>query len=71
MAVNAEGLVALPADAGPRQLAMLTINPPTAHLLFETYVQFRSWQGAISPASLRIVFPAFADFTSHCFRWSP
>ncbi len=40
--VNADGLVALPADADPQQLAMLTINPPTAHLLLETYVQLQS-----------------------------
>jgi NADPH:quinone reductase-like Zn-dependent oxidoreductase len=42
MVVNADGLVALPVDADPRQLAMLTINPPTAHLLLETYVQLQS-----------------------------
>jgi NADPH:quinone reductase-like Zn-dependent oxidoreductase len=42
MVVNAEGMVALPADADPQQLAMLSINPPSAHLLLETYVQLRS-----------------------------
>src|SRR6266436_4592117 len=31
--VPAEGLFALPADVDPQQLAMLTINPPTAALL--------------------------------------
>ena len=41
MVINADGLVALPADADPSQLAMLTINPPTAHLLLETYVQLQ------------------------------
>jgi NADPH:quinone reductase-like Zn-dependent oxidoreductase len=40
--VNAGGLVAVPADADPRKLGMLTINPPTAHLLLETYVQLQS-----------------------------
>ena len=42
MVVNAKGMVALPADADPQQLAMLSINPPSAHLLLETYVQLRS-----------------------------
>ncbi|MFM0280725.1 alcohol dehydrogenase catalytic domain-containing protein [Paraburkholderia sediminicola] len=42
MVVNVDGLVALPADADPRQLAMLAINPPTAHLLLETYVHLQS-----------------------------
>ena len=41
MVVNAEGMVALPADANPQQLAMLSINPPSAHLLLETYVQLQ------------------------------
>jgi NADPH:quinone reductase-like Zn-dependent oxidoreductase len=41
MLVNADGMVALPADADPQQLAMLSINPPTAHLLLETYVQLQ------------------------------
>jgi NADPH:quinone reductase-like Zn-dependent oxidoreductase len=41
MVVNAEGMVALPADADPKQLAMLSINPPTALLLLETYVQLQ------------------------------
>ncbi len=42
MVVNVDGLVALPADADPRQLAMLAINPPTAHLLLETHVHLQS-----------------------------
>ena len=42
MVINAEGVVALPADADPQQLAMLSINPPSAHLLLETYVQLKS-----------------------------
>ncbi|MFL9965720.1 zinc-dependent alcohol dehydrogenase family protein [Paraburkholderia sediminicola] len=42
MVVNVDGIVVLPADADPRQLAMLTINPPTAHLLLETYVHLQS-----------------------------
>jgi NADPH:quinone reductase-like Zn-dependent oxidoreductase len=39
MVVNVDGVVALPVEADPMQLAMLTINPPTAHLLLETYVR--------------------------------
>ncbi|MFM0346753.1 zinc-dependent alcohol dehydrogenase family protein [Paraburkholderia sp. RL17-347-BIC-D] len=42
MVVNVDGIVAPPADADPSQLAMLTINPPTAHLLLETYVHLGS-----------------------------
>jgi NADPH:quinone reductase-like Zn-dependent oxidoreductase len=38
MVVPAKGLFALPADADPRQLAMLAINPPTAALLLSEYV---------------------------------
>lgn len=34
----AAGLFALPADVDPRQLAMLTINPPTAGLLLSEFV---------------------------------
>jgi NADPH:quinone reductase-like Zn-dependent oxidoreductase len=36
--VPADGLFALPADADPQQLAMLTINPPTAALLLSEFV---------------------------------
>jgi NADPH:quinone reductase-like Zn-dependent oxidoreductase len=36
--VSAEGLVAAPADVDPQQLAMLTINPPTAGLLLSEFV---------------------------------
>jgi NADPH:quinone reductase-like Zn-dependent oxidoreductase len=42
MVVNVDGIVALPVDADPIQLAMLSINPPTAHLLLETYVRLQS-----------------------------
>src|ERR1700692_1949800 len=34
----AEGLFAVPADVDPQQLAMLTINPPTAALLLSEFV---------------------------------
>jgi NADPH:quinone reductase-like Zn-dependent oxidoreductase/predicted SnoaL-like aldol condensation-catalyzing enzyme len=36
--VPAQGLFALPADVDPQQLAMLTINPPTAGLLLSEFV---------------------------------
>jgi NADPH:quinone reductase-like Zn-dependent oxidoreductase len=36
--VPAQGLFALPADVDPQQLAMLTINPPTAALLLSEFV---------------------------------
>jgi NADPH:quinone reductase-like Zn-dependent oxidoreductase len=38
MVVPAAGLFALPLGADPKQLAMLTINPPTASLLLSDYV---------------------------------
>jgi len=38
MVLPAKGLFALPADADPRQLSMLGINPPTAALLLREYV---------------------------------
>jgi NADPH:quinone reductase-like Zn-dependent oxidoreductase len=36
--VSADGLFALPAEVDPQQLAMLTINPPTAALLLSEFV---------------------------------
>jgi NADPH:quinone reductase-like Zn-dependent oxidoreductase len=39
--VPAEGLFALPAEVDARQLAMLTINPPTAGLLLSEFVDLR------------------------------
>ena len=38
IAVSADGLFALPAGVDPQQLAMLTINPPTAALLLSEFV---------------------------------
>jgi NADPH:quinone reductase-like Zn-dependent oxidoreductase len=40
--VPAMGLIVVPEDADPRQLSMLSINPPTAHLLLEEYVKLRA-----------------------------
>jgi NADPH:quinone reductase-like Zn-dependent oxidoreductase len=42
MIVSADGLFALSPDADPRQLAMLTINPPTAALLLSEYVNLKA-----------------------------
>ncbi len=41
MIVPATELIVLPEDADPEQLSMVSINPPTAHLLLETYVELR------------------------------
>src|SRR6201993_3690033 len=41
MVVPASGLFALPPDADPRQLSMLSINPPTAALLLSEYVDLK------------------------------
>ncbi len=41
MVIPADGLFALPPHADPRQLAMLTINPPTAALLLSEYVNLK------------------------------
>lgn len=40
--VPAMDLIVLPEEADPRQLAMLSINPPTAHLLLELYVKLQA-----------------------------
>jgi NADPH:quinone reductase-like Zn-dependent oxidoreductase len=39
--VPATDLIVLPDDADPQQLSMLSINPPTAHLLLERYLELR------------------------------
>jgi NADPH:quinone reductase-like Zn-dependent oxidoreductase len=41
MVVSANGLFALARDADPQQLAMLSINPPTAALLLSEYVNLK------------------------------
>src|SRR5882724_7653376 len=40
--IPAMDLIVLPEDADPRQLSMLSINPPTAHLLLEVYLKLRA-----------------------------
>lgn len=40
--VPAVDLIVIPEDADPRQLSMLTINPPSAHLLLEEYLEPRA-----------------------------
>jgi NADPH:quinone reductase-like Zn-dependent oxidoreductase len=42
MVLPAKGLFPLPADADPRQLSMLGINPPTAALLLSEYVDLQA-----------------------------
>jgi NADPH:quinone reductase-like Zn-dependent oxidoreductase len=39
--VNMDSVVVLPVDGDTHQFAMLTINPPTAYLLLETYVRLQ------------------------------
>jgi mitochondrial enoyl-[acyl-carrier protein] reductase / trans-2-enoyl-CoA reductase len=39
--VSAAGLIALPSEADPQQLAMLTVSPPTASLLLSDFVSLR------------------------------
>src|SRR6202158_5269268 len=41
LVVPATGLIVLPDDADPRQLAMVSVNPPTAYLLLEKYLELR------------------------------
>ena len=40
--VPATDLIVLPKDADPQQLSMVNINPPTALLLLETYLELRA-----------------------------
>jgi len=42
MVCPAKDLIALPGDADPQQLAMIRINPPTAYLLLDQFVQLQS-----------------------------
>jgi NADPH:quinone reductase-like Zn-dependent oxidoreductase len=51
MVVSADGLFALPPDADPRQLAMLTINPPTAALLLSEYVDLKPGEWVVQNAA--------------------
>jgi NADPH:quinone reductase-like Zn-dependent oxidoreductase len=47
----AGGLSALPADADPRQLAMLGINPPTAALLLSEFVDLQPGEWVVQNAA--------------------
>jgi NADPH:quinone reductase-like Zn-dependent oxidoreductase len=49
--VPAEGLFALPADVDPQQLAMLTINPPTAGLLLSEFVDLSAGDWVVQNAA--------------------
>jgi NADPH:quinone reductase-like Zn-dependent oxidoreductase len=51
MVVSADGLFGLPPDADPRQLAMLTINPPTAALLLSEYVDLKPGEWVVQNAA--------------------
>ena len=49
--VPADGLFALPVDVDPQQLAMLTINPPTAALLLSEFVDLQPGDWVIQNAA--------------------
>jgi NADPH:quinone reductase-like Zn-dependent oxidoreductase len=51
MVVSADGLFTLPPGADPRQLAMLTINPPTAALLLSEYVNLKPGEWVMQNAA--------------------
>jgi NADPH:quinone reductase-like Zn-dependent oxidoreductase len=51
MVIPTGGLSALPADADPRQLAMLAINPPTAALLLSEYVELKPGEWVVQNAA--------------------
>lgn len=48
--VKADGLFALPANADPKQLSMLTVNPPTAYLMLTEYVALKKGDWVIQSA---------------------
>ena len=51
MVISADGLFTLPPDADPRQLAMLSINPPTAALLLSEYVNLKPSEWVVQNAA--------------------
>lgn len=51
LVAQASDLIALPAQADPRQLAMLTINPPTAALLLSEFVNLEPGDWVIQNAA--------------------
>lgn len=51
LTIAAEGLFALPSHIDPRQLAMLRINPPTAVLLLERFVDLREGDWIVQNAA--------------------
>lgn len=48
---DAKRLVALPGNADPRQLSMLTVNPPTASLLLSGFVEIKTGEWVIQNAA--------------------
>ncbi|TVP54347.1 MAG: alcohol dehydrogenase [Halomonadaceae bacterium] len=48
---NAKGLVPLPNDADPRQLCMMTVNPPTAVLMLQQFVNLNEGDWVIQNAA--------------------
>jgi NADPH:quinone reductase-like Zn-dependent oxidoreductase len=64
--VPAEGLFALPADVDPQQLAMLTINPPTAGLLLSEFVDLAPGDWVVQNAANSGVGRAVIAFAKAC-----
>lgn len=51
LVADAKALMALPAGADPRQLAMLAVNPPTARLLLSEFVDLKAGDWIIQNAA--------------------
>lgn len=62
MVLNANSVAALPAGADPQQLAMLSINPPSAHLLLEKYVQLQRGDWIVANAANSAIARWIAGF---------
>lgn len=58
----AKQLVALPKDADPKQLSMMTVNPPTASLLLSEFVDLQAGEWVIQNAANSAVGGYLIDF---------
>ncbi len=61
----AASLVPLPSDADPRQLSMMTVNPPTAALLLREYVSLRPGDWVMQNAANSAVGIYLAQLARH------
>ena len=62
LVANAAGLVPLPEGADPLQLAMMTINPPTASLLLSEFVDLKPGDWLIQSAANSVITSSFTSF---------